>query len=84
MACSMPALTWKKPSLERCPGEEARVARIVVAQEQVRRVGVGAGDDHGGHAEHICGQARRHQLVDGLAGRDQDLAAEVAAFLGGR
>ena len=64
--------------------EEAGVARVMVRQEQVGRVGVGTRDDHRGHAEHVGCQPRRHQLVDGLAGRNQYLAAEMPAFLGGR
>jgi hypothetical protein len=45
------------------------------------RVGVGAGDEHVGHVQHVGRQARRHQRADELAGGHQHLAAQVAALL---
>ena len=63
--------------------EEARVARIMVGEQQVRRIGVRAGDDHRGHAHDVGSQSRRHQLVDGLARGHQHLASQVPALLGG-
>ena len=57
------------------------VGRVDVAREQRGRVGVGAGDEDGRHAQHVRGQTRRLQRADELRGRYEDLAAEVAALL---
>jgi hypothetical protein len=45
------------------------------------RFGIGARHDQGRHAEDIGGQARGVELLDGLAGRHQHLAAHVPALL---
>ncbi len=60
------------------------IARIVVGQQQIRRVRIGARDDHRGHADDVGREARGHQLVDGLGGRHQHLPAQVAALFRGR
>ena len=57
------------------------VALVGVAREQRRRVGVGARDDERRHAEHVRREPRRQQRADELAGRNEHLAAEVAALL---
>ena len=65
-------------------GQELVVGRVDVAREQRRRVGVGARDEHGRHAQHVRGQTRGLQRADELRGRHEHLAAEVAALLLGR
>ncbi len=65
-------------------GKEFAVARIDIAGQQVRAVGVGACHDQRGHAHHVGRQAGRNQLLDGFDGRHQYLAAQVSALLGGR
>ena len=84
IAASTPPRTRKKPSGRALAGEERAVALVDVARQQRRRVGVGAGDDERRHAEHVGREPRRQQRADELAGRDEHLAAEVAALLLGR
>src|SRR5690606_25598654 len=60
---------------------ERPVVVVHVGRQQVGGLGVGAGDDQGGHAAHVRGQARGDQFLDRLAGRHQHLAAHVAALL---
>jgi hypothetical protein len=55
----------------------------MVGEQQISGIGIGTRDHHGRHIEHVGRETRRHQLVDALLGRDQHLAAEVAALLGG-
>ena len=59
------------------------VARIMIGQQQIGRIRIGARDDHRGHAHDVGREARSDQFVDGLAGRHQHLAAQMAALLGG-
>ena len=78
----MPARTWKNPSLERSPGEELPVARVVIREQEVRRIRIGAGDDDGGYVHDVGRQPGRDELVDRLGRGHQHLAAQVSAFLG--
>ena len=64
--------------------DKRHVARVNVACQQLRRVGVGARHDERRHAHHVGRQAGRHQLLLELADRHQHLAAHVAALLGRR
>jgi len=63
------------------PGQETRVARIVIRQEEICGVGVRAGDDHRGHAEHVGSQTRGHQLVDGSPVETKTLPPRCPHFL---
>ena len=63
-------------------GDELAVARIDVAGQQMRAVGIGARHDQCRHAQHIGSQTGRDQLLNGLRGRHQNLSAEVSALLG--
>ena len=65
-------------------GDELLVPLVDVAGDQGRCLRIGAGHDQARHAAHISGQPGRVQRLDVLAGRDQDLAAEVTALLLGR
>jgi hypothetical protein len=62
--------------------DERLIALVDIAGDQLRRVGVGARHDQGGHVHHVGGQARGNQLLDEFADGHQHLAAHVAALLG--
>ena len=63
-------------------GEKLGIAWIDVAGQQMGAVGVGAGHNQGRHAHDVGRQTRRHQLLDGFAGRHQHFASHVPALLG--
>ena len=65
-------------------GAEALVTRVDIGCEQIRTVGIGAGDRHQRHTKHIAGKPSGGQRSDVLAGRNQDLATHVSALLLGR
>ena len=65
-------------------GDERTVALIDVAGQQLRRLRVGAAQQHGVHALDIGRQPRRVQRADVLRDRHQHLAAQMAALLFGR
>ena len=67
----------------RFAGDEGVVARIGVAEQQAGAIGVGAGDQDGGHAADIGGEARGDELFDEFARGNNYFAAEVSAFFGG-
>src|SRR6266508_914658 len=59
-----------------------RAVRVVdVARDQVRAERVRPGDQHRRYVEHVRREPRRVERADELAGRDEHLAAEVAALL---
>ena len=60
---------------------ESAVARVDVAGQQMRAVGVGARHDQRRYAHHIGRQPRRYQFLNGFGGRNQNLAAQVSALL---
>ena len=60
------------------------VALVGVGDQHVGRVGVGAGDDQGGHAADVGGEPGGDEVADRPRGRQQHLAAHVAALLLGR
>ena len=62
-------------------GDERLVALVDVGGDQRRRFGVGPGDDDGRNVADVGRQPGRGQRADVLLGRDQHLAAEVAALL---
>ncbi len=62
-------------------GRELGVTLVDVAGQQVGRERVRAGDDQGGGVRDVGGEAGRVEGADVLGGRDEDLAAEVAALL---
>src|SRR5471032_2376673 len=64
-------------------GHERLVVRIAVRGQQVGGVGVSTGQDDGRRTGHVGGQAGSGQLLHGFLGRNQYLAAHVAAFLHG-
>ena len=63
-------------------GKEDAVVGIDVAGQQMRAVGVGAGQHQRGNAQHVGSETRRDELLHRFLGRHQDLAAQVAALLG--
>ncbi len=80
IACSMPALHMEESLARALSGDKRLVARIMIGQQQICRVGVGARNDDRGHAHDIGRETRSHQLVDGFRRRHQYLAAEVSAL----
>ena len=62
-------------------GEELVVALVNVGGQQGSGLGVGAGDDDGRGVGDVGGQTGGVQGTDVLLGRDEDLAAQVAALL---
>jgi hypothetical protein len=61
--------------------DEGLVALVDVGGEQLGGLGVGAGDDQGRRAHDVGGEPRGGQVADMRGGRDQHLAAEMAALL---
>ncbi|MNL00956.1 hypothetical protein D3C87_1214080 [compost metagenome] len=59
------------------------VVRVAVRSQQVSGVGVGTGQDDGRSTGNVSSQASSGQLLYGFLGRNQYLAAHVAAFLHG-
>ena len=76
--------TRKNPSGVRSPVRNSRVALVDVARHELRGVGIGARDQQRRHAGDVGRQPCGEQRPDELAGRDEHLAAEVAALLLGR
>ena len=74
----------KKPFGGALAGDERTVALVDVGGQQLRRVRVGAAQQHGRHALDIGGEPRGVQRADVLRDRHQHLAAEMAALLLGR
>ena len=74
----------KKPSGVRSPVQNGAVALVDVARQQRGRQRIGARDEERRHVEHVGREPRRGERADELAGRDEHLAAEVAALLLGR
>ena len=62
-------------------GDELLVALVDVRGHQRGCFGVGAGDDEAGHVLDVGREAGGVEGADVLRGRDEDLAAEVAALL---
>ena len=62
-------------------GQELAVALVDVGGDQLRALGVGAGDEQGRHAADVGGEPGRVEVADMRLGRDQHLAAEMAALL---
>src|SRR5262249_32639855 len=77
-----PALDLEEALDRAATCQELLVARVVIAREQMRAVGVRASDEAGRYVENVRGEASRHELLDELSRRDQDLATHVAALLG--
>ncbi len=61
--------------------DEGAIALVHVRGDQLGAFGVGTGHDQGRGAHDVGGQARGDQVALMRLGRDQNLAAEVAAFL---
>ena len=61
--------------------DEGAIDRVDVAGHQLRGVGIGAGDEHGGHAHDVRGEPSGDQGAHELAGGHQDLAAEEQRLL---
>ena len=61
--------------------DEGLVALVDVRGDQLGAFGVGAGDRDRGRAHDVGGQAGGDQIAAMRLGRDQDLAAQVAALL---
>src|SRR5512134_2284627 len=64
-------------------GDERLVVFVDVARDDVGSFGIGAGEDNGGHAHDVGGEARGDQLLYRFLRRHQHLAAHVAALLHG-
>ena len=62
-------------------GQELPVALVDVACDQPGAFSVGTGDQHGRNAASVCCQASRIEVADRRLGRDQHLAAQMAALL---
>ena len=62
-------------------GDELAVALVDIGGDQLGALGVGARDHEGRHAADVGGEARRDQVALMRGGRDQHLAAHVAALL---
>ena len=84
MAESIPPRMPKKPSGVRSPVRNSRSRGSTSLVSRSGAVGVGTCHDQRGYAHHIGRESRRNQLLDRLDGRDQYLAAQVSALLGGR
>src|SRR5207248_2397408 len=52
-------------------------------RHQARAVRVRPGDDDGWHSHHVGSEPGGDELLDELAGRDDDLSAQMATFLRG-
>src|SRR5690348_8265702 len=61
--------------------DELAVALVDIAGDQPRALRIGTGDEDGRNTADVGSQARRVEVADRRLGRDQDLAAEVAALL---
>jgi hypothetical protein len=57
------------------------VALVDIGRDEPGALGIGAGDQHGRNAAHVGREPRRIEIADMRLGRDQDLAAEMAALL---
>ena len=71
-------------AFRRAPGvvvDEGPVALVDVGGEQLGGFRVGARHDQRRHAHHVGGEPRRVEVADMRGGRDQHLAAEMAALL---
>ena len=77
----VPSLSRKKPSGVRCPLDEGAVALVDIRCDEPSAFRIRPGDDQGRHAADVGGQARRGEVALMRRGRDQDLAAEMPAFL---
>ena len=64
--------------------DEGAVALVDIAGDELGAVRIGARDDRGGRAANVGREPRRAQVADVRLGRDQHLAAHVAALLLGR
>ncbi|CRM98503.1 hypothetical protein [Pseudomonas sp. 22 E 5] len=62
---------------------ERLVVRVAVRRQQVSGVGIGTRQDDGRRPGNVSGQTRSGQLLNGFLGRNQYLAAHVAAFFHG-
>ena len=81
----MPSFSRKNPSGVRLPAfDEGPIALIDVRRDQPRGLRIGARHHQRRHAHHIGGKPRRDEIAHMCRGRDQHLAAEVAALLFGR
>ena len=65
-------------------GEERPVALVDVAGDELGAFRIGAGDEDGRNPADVGGEPRGVEVADRGLGRDQHLAAEVAALLFGR
>ncbi len=61
--------------------QERFVIGIVVTGDQVGGLGIGTGQNDGGHAHHVCGKAGSDEFFAGLMCWYQNFATHVAAFL---
>jgi hypothetical protein len=61
--------------------DERLVGRIDVARDERRGIGICAGDDQRRNAQEVGRETRRDEVADRGLGRDENLAAEVAALL---
>ena len=77
----VPSFSRKKPSGGALAGQELAVALVDVRGDQLGALGVGAGDEQGRHAADVGGEPGRVEVADMGLGRDQHLAAEMAALL---
>jgi hypothetical protein len=82
-------MAWSRPArlCRSLPGtlasHERLVVRVAVGSQQVGSVGVGTGQDDGRYTGNVSSQTGSGQLLYGFLGRNQHLAAHVAALLHG-
>ena len=83
MQCArpVPGLRRKKPSGGALAGDELAIALVDIGRDQLGALRVGARQHEGRRAADVGGQPRRDQVALMRRGRDQHLAAHVAALL---
>ena len=62
-------------------GDEWPVALVDIAGDELGALGIGAGDEDGRNPADVGGEPRGIEVADRRLGRDQHLAAEMAALL---
>ena len=77
----VPSFSRKKPSGVRSPVRNGRSRHVDVAGDELGAFGVGARDDERRNAADVGREPRRVEVADCRLGRDQHLAAEMAALL---
>ena len=80
----VPGFRRKKPSARALAGDELAIALVDVGGDQLGALRIGSRQHEGRRAADVGGETRRDQVALMRRGRDQHLAAHVAALLLGR